>query len=424
VPTGNGAAVEKIVITGGTGFIGSHLTAGLLHAGHKVIALSRTKRFSVPDILTKEEIAEVEIVQGDMTDAESMLDLVNRSDVIFHKAANQGVSALVENAQDYLNTNIGAAATLVDVLRRSRSKPRMIVLGSSVSVYGEGCYACPSCGIVRPALRYTRPDKSALPVKSAPVGKRGQTDKNVQAGKREQAGTSVDVGKSEQAGTSVDVGKSEQVSVSWNPPCPKCGGNIEPVPTGENAERLGESVYAVAKKAQEDLLSGACSLYGITLVNMRYGTIIGAGQSWHNPFTRFLDLLSAGDCPALHEDGCQTRDFIFVEDVVAANLLALEKVKSSVNNFNAGSGRQVTLLEFTRGLAQLISSSLGTPLCEPNLDQTFIPGDIRHCYVSCEKISHELGFKAATSLEDGSRQLVDWYLRKRNVAAQARVKAV
>ena len=387
MPRGNEAAVEKIVITGGTGFIGSHLTAGLLHAGHKVIALSRTKRFSVPELLTKEEVAEVEIVQGDMTDAESMLELVNRSDVIFHKAANQGVSALVENAQDYLNTNIGAAATLVDVLRKSRSKPRMIVLGSSVSVYGEGCYACPSCGIVRPPLRYAC------------------ADKNVEAGK--------------------SVDKSMQASVNWNPPCPKCGGRVEPVPTGENAERLGESVYAVAKKAQEDLLSGACSLYGITLVNMRYGTIIGAGQSWHNPFTRFLDLLSAGDSPALHEDGCQTRDFIFVEDVVTANLLALEKVKSGVNNFNAGSGRQVTLLEFTRGLAQLISSSLGTPLCEPILDQTFIPGDIRHCHVSCEKINRELGFKAATSLEDGSRQLVDWYLRKKKVAAsQGRVKAV
>ncbi len=370
-------AAEKIVITGGTGFIGSHLTAGLLRAGHNVVALARTKRFSVPDVLTKDEISQVEIVQGDMTDAESMIDLVNRSDVIFHKAANQGVSALVDNAQDYLRTNIGAAATLVDVLRRSRSKPRLIVLGSSVSVYGEGCYSCASCGVVRPSLRYVSPIKSGQEV------------------------------------------------VEWNPPCPKCGGEITPAETTEQAERLGESVYAVAKKAQEDLLAGACSLYGITLVNLRYGTIIGAGQSWHNPFTRFLDLLSAGDSPALHEDGCQTRDFIFIEDVVRANLLALEKVKSGTNSFNTGSGQQVTLLDFARKLSQLLSSSLGTPVCQPILDQTFIPGDVRHCQVSCEKIGSQLGFAATTGLDEGLRQLVDWYLRKKNVALhQAGSKSV
>ncbi len=393
-------ATERIVITGGTGLIGSHLTARLLVGGHKVTALARTKRFSVPEAIGKEQLPEVEIVQGEMTDPEIMSDLVNRADVIFHKAANQGIAAAVEHAQEFMQTNIGSVATLVDVLRKARSKPKLIVLGSSISVYGEGRYNCGGCGLVRPGLRYRLPDGE---LKSAE---------------------------------------------DWNPRCPECGGKISPVLTPEVAVRHGESVYAVTKKCQEDLLAGACNLYGISFVSLRYGTIIGAGQSWHNPFTRFLDLLSTGDAPTLHEDGCQTRDFIFVEDVVEANLRALAALADAPvvsRFFNAGSARPVTLRDFTHQLATLMAETIdgGDVPDVPNamapgykadhkpdhksdhrsdhklgykLDCKFVPGDVRHCFADCSKIERELGFRASTSLAAGLRQLVQWYVRKKGLA--------
>jgi dTDP-L-rhamnose 4-epimerase len=354
---------ERIIVTGGTGLIGSHVTKALVGAGHHVTVLGRTKRFSAPDLLTKEELQSVEIVQGDMCDAEVVNDLVGSADVIFHKAANQGVFAAVENTQEFVQTNVGSAATLVDALKRSKKRPRLIVLGSSISVYGEGVYQCATCGPVRPRLRYKKP-----------------------------------------------------TGTDWNPTCPRCSGVIEPVAATEEAERLGESVYAVTKKTQEDLLAGACNLLDISFVSLRYCTIIGAGQSWHSPITRFLDLLSASESPVLHEDGLQTRDFIFLDDVIQANLLALTKARSGSAFYNVGSGKQSSLLDISKRLGALVSERLSLPLVQAQVDHQFVPGDVRHCYVSCEKIREDLGFTTQKDFSQELGKLVDWYLRKRSVA--------
>ncbi|MDR3617241.1 MAG: NAD(P)-dependent oxidoreductase [Candidatus Obscuribacterales bacterium] len=362
---------ERIIITGGTGLIGSHVTKALVGAGHHVTTLARTRRFSVPDLLTKEELQSVEIVQGDMCDAEVVIDLVGSADVIFHKAANQGVFAAVENTQEFVQTNVGSAATLVDALKRAKKRPRLVVLGSSISVYGEGVYQCETCGPVRPRLRYRKP------VATTSTG------------------------------------------IDWNPPCPKCGAVIEPIPATEEAERLGESVYAVTKKTQEDLLAGACNLLDISFVSLRYCTIIGAGQSWHSPITHFLDLLSGSQAPVLHEDGLQMRDFIFLDDVIQANLLALTKARSGSAFYNVGSGKQSSLLDISKRLGILVSERLNQPFVEAQVDQQFVPGDVRHCYVSCEKIRDELGFTTQKDFSQELSQLVDWYLRKRNVALNA-----
>jgi dTDP-L-rhamnose 4-epimerase len=357
----------------------------MLELGHKVTALAKTRRFSVPEVLPKEVMQEVEIVQGDMADPEVMLDLVSRSDVIFHTAANQGGAAAPEHAHDFLRTNIGSVSTLVDALRKATRRPRLIVLGSSISVYGEGCYNCRQCGVVRPGLRYRLEDVVHLPD---------------------------------------NKGRSAN-QADWNPCCPRCAGEATPVPTAESAERHGESVYAVAKKAQEDLLASACRLHGISFASLRYGTIIGAGQSWHNPFTRFLDLLTGGDAPTLNEDGCQTRDFIFAQDVVEANVLALQQRQPSIQFLNVASGQPVTLLDFTAQLAGLVSEILGIDTGKTKVDHKFVSGDVRHCFVDCRKSYDELGFETHVKLPDGLKQLVQWYAgRKGSSSGSLQAKAV
>lgn len=351
---------ERIVITGGTGLIGSHVTKALVNAGHHVTTLARTRRFSNPDLITKDELQSIEIVQGDMCDVDVVSELVETADVLFHKAANQGVFAAVENTQEFVQTNVGSAATLVDSLKRAKKRPRLVVLGSSISVYGEGAYHCANCGPVRPRLRYKKP-----------------------------------------------------ADAQWNPGCPNCSGSIEPVPTSEDAQRLGESVYAVTKKTQEDLLAGVCNLLDINFVSLRYCTIIGAGQSWHSPVIHFLDQLSSGKAPVLHEDGQQTRDLIFLDDVVQANLLALNKSHSGAAFYNVGSGKQSSLLDICERLGALVSDRLKTPAVAAQVDQKFIPGDVRHCFVSCDKIREELGFTMKKDFTEELGQLVEWYLRRK-----------
>ena len=359
---------EKIVITGGTGLIGSHITKKFVETGHKVTVLSRTRRFSEPALLDAQHLQSVEILQGDMCDPEIVAELVSSADVLFHKAANQGVFAAVENTQEFVQSNIGSAATLVDVLKKAKKLPRLIVLDSSISVYGEGCYNCNRCGVVRPHLRYQKPD--AL----------------------------------------IDG------SLNWDPVCPVCLQVISPVDTFENAARMGESVYSVTKKTQEDLLAGACNLLGINFVSLRYCTIVGAGQSWHSPFTKFLDLLSQSQAPVLHEDGLQTRDFIFMDDVVQANMLALTQARSGSSFYNVGSGKQSSLIDVTSRLAGIMSEKLGKPFPQASIDLQFVAGDVRHCHVSCDKVHDELGFLAQADFGSELRQLVDWYLAKKAVA--------
>jgi dTDP-L-rhamnose 4-epimerase len=244
------------------------------------------------------------------------------------------------------------------------------VLGSSISVYGEGVYDCKKCGQVRPDLRYM------LPPQRGP-------------------------------------------GFQWNPSCPVCAGsNLKPVFIDESGQRLGQSVYAVAKKAEEDLLAGACQMHAVSMVGLRYSTIIGAGQSWHNPFTHFLDLMCDGESPILHEDGLQTRDYIFVQDVVRANMAALRKHRPGTSFYNAVSAKPTTLLTVVNELAAKFDDKTDrTSVIAPIVDNTLIPGDVRHCHTSAQKIDQDLGFSASVELTQGLDALVEWYTRKKNIAS-------
>jgi len=360
---------DSVLITGGTGLIGSHLSGKLASRGHSVKVLSRNSRFSVPEVIDKSAESQIEIIAGELDNRQLLEELVNQSDIIFYKAASVGSAGAVENAKDFVENNLGATANLVDVLRASKHKVKNIILGSSISVYGEGVYNCSKCGLVRPPLRYK-----------------------------------------------LDTSKSK---IDWDPPCPKCGASIVPADTIEDSERLGESTYAVTKRAQEDLLIGTCKLLGIDLSIFRYGTVIGAGQSWHNPFTRFLELALSGEAPVLHEDGKQSRDFMFVDDVVKANLAIMDKQLSGINIFNVSSGDSTSLMDFATTIATEMGAALNKEPALPTIDGRFTPGDVRHCHTDCGKIAEATGLTPQRNLKEGVSHLVEWFVRKKRVAGNA-----
>jgi len=354
---------KTVLITGGTGLVGSHLANQIALRGHQVLVLSRSSRFSVPEAIGDENKSRIELVSGDVDDKDLLSELIGRSQFIFHQAASVGASGAVENASDYIQNNVSGTASLVDVLRTTKHQITDIVLSSSISVYGEGLYNCGKCGAVRPELRY-------------------RIDKN-------------------------------QSPINWNPLCPQCGASITPVNTPETAEKHGESIYAVTKKVQEDLLASTCRPLDINLTIFRLCTILGAGQSWHNPFTRFLELLFQGQAPVLHEDGKQSRDFIFVEDVISANISLLEKELTGMNVFNVGSGNAVPLRDFSSKLAVRMAQALNCESVEPVIDAKFAPGDVRHCHTDCSPMKEKLNVQTTKSLEDGLDELVEWYVRKK-----------
>ncbi len=356
-------SVPNVLITGGTGLIGSHLSGKLAERGHTVKVLSRNSRFSVPEAIDKSVESQIEIIAGELDNRQLLEELVNQADIIFYKAASVGAAGAVENAKDFVENNLGATANLVDVLRASKHNVKNIILGSSISVYGEGVYNCAKCGLVRPPLRYK-----------------------------------------------LDTSKP---NFSWDPPCPNCGAAITAADTTEDSERLGESTYAVTKKAQEELMIGTCKLLGINLSVFRYGTIIGAGQSWHNPFTRFLELALAGDAPVLHEDGKQSRDFMFVEDVVEANLAIMDKQLEGIHTFNVCSGDSTPLIDFATTIATEMALALKTVPALPTIDGKFTPGDVRHCHTESAKIAKLTGLKPQRSLKQGVSHLVEWFVRKK-----------
>jgi dTDP-L-rhamnose 4-epimerase len=342
------------------GLIGSNLAGQLASNGYSVTVVGRGSKLSVPDVVPKDVAENINIVSGDPSDIDTLEELVKKSDAIFHKASSVGMSGAVESARDYVGENLFSTATLVDVLRKSGSGVKKVILGSSIAVYGEGCYMCGRCGIVRPILRFG-PHHPASPPRT------------------------------------------------WNPPCPKCGGTVEPTRTPETADRNGESIYAVTRKTQEDLLTGTCRILGLPLTILRYSTVLGPGQSWHNPFTKVMEMIATGEAPVIHEDGQQTRDFIFIDDLVSANLLVLKYQDQLIDQVNV-SANHLPLVEFINELSRHIAEALGKEPVAPVIDGKLIAGDVRHCWVDCSKLKEEMRFAPKTKLSDGIRSLVDWFV--------------
>ncbi|MFQ5913961.1 MAG: NAD-dependent epimerase/dehydratase family protein [Nitrospinota bacterium] len=352
----------RILVTGGAGFIASFLVDELVRLGHDVRVFDNLAEQvhldgEPPDYLNPE----AEFIRGDVRDREILKCALDGVEAVFHEAAAVGVGQSQYEIKHYVDANIGGTANLLDILANEDHRVGKIVVAASMSSYGEGCYRCETHGIVRPPLR-----------------------------------------------TDEQMAREE-----WELFCPECGSVLAAVPTDETAAYFPNSVYAITKEVQEDLVLNFGRTYGIPAVALRYFNVYGPRQSLSNPYTGvaaiFLSRLKNGNPPVVYEDGLQTRDFVSVHDVVRANVLALERTLDGPASFNIGMGTPRTIVSIAETLADLLEVDI-----TPHVAQTFRKGDVRHVYADVSRAREQLGFEPRVSFEDGMRELIQWSLEAKS----------
>jgi len=345
---------KNILVTGGAGFIGSFLVDELVKQ-HNVRILDNLEpqvhQGKMPDYLNKK----AEFIKGDIRNEDDLKKAIKDIDVIFHYAAMVGVGQSMYQIIRYTDVNTLGTAKLLDLLVNTEHKVKKLIVASSMSTYGEGSYECNSCGKIEPDLR---------PEKQMSEGK-------------------------------------------WGVSCPLCKKEAKPLATKETKTQRINSIYALTKKDQEDMVINIAKSYGIPSVALRFFNVYGPRQSLSNPYTGvvaiFLSRLKNNNPPVVYEDGNQSRDFVSVHDIVQASVLAMENKAADYKIFNVGAGNQITIKEIAEKLAKLTGKSI-----QPKISGQFRKGDVRHCYSDINKISETLGFKPRVDIDEGLKELIQW----------------
>lgn len=349
--------MKNILVTGGAGFIGSHLVDALVEQGHRVKVLDLLiPQVHGPDVEAPRYLPEgVAFLKGDVADVDAWRWALEDVDVVFHEAAEVGVGQSMYEVVRYVRANTMGTAVLLELLASGAYPVERLIVASSMSIYGEGAYECIECGPVSPQLR--------------PVDQLAGRD--------------------------------------WEMRCPDCGQTVAPAPTGEGKPLLPTSIYAISKRDQEEMCLSIGRAYGIPTVALRYFNVYGPRQALSNPYTGVVAIFSSrllnGNAPLIFEDGFQSRDFIHVSDIVRANLLAMENGAADYQVFNIGTGRASTILD----VAHILAQALGVEI-EPEVVGKFREGDIRHCFADISRARDVLGYTPQRDLETGIAELVAW----------------
>ena len=362
---------SPVLVTGGAGFIGSHLVEALLArgAGVRVLDSLEPQVHGVGATRARHLPAGVELVHASVCDAAAVDRALAGVGSVVHLAAQVGVGQSMYAIVPYVDENVRGTAVLLDRLANGGHHVRRLVVASSMSIYGEGRYRCPSCGPVAPAPR--------------PL--------------------------------------AQLEARNWELLCPACGTITTPAPCDEDKPIAPTSVYAVTKRDQEDLCLCVGRAYGIGTVALRLFNVYGPRQALSNPYTGvgaiFSSRLLNGQRPLVFEDGRQSRDFVHVSDIVEAFCLALERPDVVDVALNVGTGRSTSVA----ALAEAIARSMGVALA-PEIVGRFREGDIRHCVADVARIRRALGFSARMGLAKGVEDLVAWARQQRadDHVAQAR----
>lgn len=349
--------MKKILVTGGLGFIGSHLVDELVRKKYKVTIFDNLEPQVHPEGLPEYYNIRAKFIRGDVRNRKQLKESMVDSDIVVHFAAAVGVGQSQYQIAKYVESNIQGTANLLDILVNEKHNVKKLLIASSMSIYGEGLYECKKCGRVKPYLRNFQNEENQ----------------------------------------------------NWEPLCPYCKGIIKPIPTPEETSLTSNSIYAITKKEQEEMSLLIGKTYGIPVVALRFFNVYGPRQSLSNPYTGvaaiFLSRIKNNNPPVIYEDGLQTRDFIWVGDIVNACLLSIEKEEANYQVFNVGTGKPVSIL----GVAETIIKLLGKGgKIKPNILYKFRKGDVRHCYADITKIKKTLGFKPEVSFEEGMEKLINW----------------
>lgn len=347
----------SVLVTGGAGFVGSHIVDRLVDGGYDVIVLDNLTE-QVHDDKPEYLNDSVEYVWGDIRDRETLTELLKRADIVNHQAAAVGVGQSMYEIEKYTDVNTLGTARLLDIIVNEEIDLQKIVVASSMSIYGEGEYQCESCGeLKRPPLR---------------------TDEQLDDGE-------------------------------WELQCPDCGSTLDPVATKESKPLESNSIYAITKKDQEQMCMTIGQAYDIPVVALRYFNIYGSRQSLENPYTGVCAIFSSritnDNPPLVFEDGQQTRDFIHVSDIARANAAAIERSEADGHAINIGTGNPRTIEGIAESLIELYGRS---DSLEPDITGSYRSGDIRHCYADTSKAEDLLDFEPEMTFEDGMRELIEW----------------
>ena len=347
---------QRILVTGGAGFVGSHLVEALLRDGHTVRVVdalvpqvhgtARTPRYLPKDVA---------FTRADVRRSQTWQRALKGVRVVFHLAAEVGVGQSMYEITKYLEANTIGTSVMWQELITGKYPVEKVIVASSMSIYGEGQYRCRTHGAVYPALR----------------------------------------------------AEAQLKRRDWEMRCPQCHAPVAGEPTAEEKPLMPTSVYAISKRDQEELSLSIGRAYRIPAVALRYFNIYGPRQSLSNPYTGVAAIFSSrlrnGKSPIVFEDGGQSRDFVHVSDIVRANLLAMKRREADYEMFNVGTGRATSVGQ----LAKLLAEYLEVPV-KPTFVGKFRAGDIRHCFGDVSKIRRQLGFEANVRFEDGLSDLVRW----------------
>lgn len=351
---------NNILITGGAGFIGSRLSLALIERGHAIRVLDNLS----PQIHGEDPMGSplyrtisgcVDFRRGDVRNTDDLSAALEGIETVIHLAAETGTGQSMYAIRHYADVNVGGTALLLDLIANRKLPVRRMVLASSRAIYGEGQYVCPDHGTVFPAAR-----------------------------------------------RSEDMQRGE-----FDPKCPLCGSPTRMQPTTEDAPLIPTSVYGITKLSQEQMMLTVGKALGISTIALRYQNVYGPGQSLSNPYTGILSIFSTrirhGNPINIFEDGRESRDFVYIDDVVAATVAAVEHDSVVVDAMNVGSGEATSV----SAVVQALQAALGREVAT-EISGQFRVGDIRHNLADISRIRRSFGYTPRVTFAAGLERFAQW----------------
>lgn len=351
--------VKNILITGGAGFIGSNLSLKLIERGYNVRVLDNlsTQIHGEEPYLSPLYLSikyKVDFFEGDVRNLDDWKTALKGQDAVIHLASETGTGQSMYEVERYVNVNVRGTAILLDLLANGEHNIQKVVVSSSRSIYGEGKYFCSTHHEVYPLER---------------------TENNLSSG-------------------------------DFNPKCPICEQTVELKATDEQSKVHPSSIYGITKQNQEQMILVGCKSLDIPAVSFRYQNVYGPGQSLSNPYTGILSIFSTrilnNNSINIFEDGLESRDFVFIDDVVDATIIGLESENANNQVYNVGSGVNTSVLKVANKLKELYDSDV-----EITISGNYRLGDIRHNYADLSKVK-SIGFEPKVSFDDGIERFSAW----------------
>ncbi len=353
--------MKNILLTGGAGFIGSNIALRLISKGYNVRVidnLSSQIHGINPETTSPLYVSikdKVDFVLGDITDKEKIEYAIKNQDAIIHLAAETGTGQSMYEIKKYSDVNVGGTALLLDVITKNKNVIKKIIFTSSRAIYGEGRYKCNSHGIVYPEERQN-----------------------------------------------IDMQNGY-----YDCRCPECGEKVMLMPTKEDSMLHPTSVYGITKLTQEQLIMTVAKSLNIPAVVFRYQNVYGPGQSLSNPYTGILSIFSTiiknNKNINVFEDGKESRDFVYIDDVVDVTISGIENSKADYNAFNVGAEKPIDVITVAETLRKIYRADI-----DINISGNFRIGDIRHNYADLKKAKILLDYHPKVSFNVGIERFCKW----------------